>query len=178
MEKTATAWERCIEFHGHSCPGLAIGYRAALAAQQHLQLAFSPDEELVCVTENDACGVDAIQVLTGCSIGKGNLLYRDHGKQAFSFFDRAGGKRIRIVLKPGVFKEGASREELQKMILVTPEEELFAVSQPPELPPERARIFTSLVCQQCGESTAEHRIRLHEGQKVCLACCPDYSRGW
>ncbi|MCI5189229.1 MAG: hypothetical protein D3905_05405, partial [Candidatus Electrothrix sp. AS4_5] len=43
-----------------------------LAAQKHLQAQFSPDEEIVCVTENDSCSVDAIQVLTGCSIGKGN----------------------------------------------------------------------------------------------------------
>uniref|UniRef100_UPI0040560DE8 FmdE family protein n=1 Tax=Candidatus Electronema sp. TaxID=2698783 RepID=UPI0040560DE8 len=75
-------WEQCIAFHGHECPGLAMGYRAAKAAQSKLGVKFSPDEEVVCVTENDACGLDAVQYLTGCTLGKGNLIYRDRGKQA------------------------------------------------------------------------------------------------
>ena len=73
-------WEKCIEFHGHSCGGLMIGYKAALYVKELMQIDFSKDEELVCVTENDACGVDAIQVILGCSIGKGNLLFRMRGK--------------------------------------------------------------------------------------------------
>jgi formylmethanofuran dehydrogenase subunit E len=73
-------WRKCVEFHGHECPGLAIGFKACEAAQEQLQLQFSQDEEVVCVTENDACGVDAVQVITGCSIGKGNLIYRGTGK--------------------------------------------------------------------------------------------------
>ena len=64
-------WEKCVEFHGHSCGGLAIGYRAALYAKELLGTGRSEDEEIVCVAENDACGVDAIQVLLGCSAGKG-----------------------------------------------------------------------------------------------------------
>ena len=63
MEKQL--WEKCVEFHGHECPGLAIGFRAFYVAKEKLNLNFSKDEEIVCVTENDACGVDAIQVLSG-----------------------------------------------------------------------------------------------------------------
>ena len=69
-------WEKCVAFHGHSCPGLAIGFRAAELAMDYLGLNDpAVDEEVVCVTENDACGVDAVQVLTGCTLGKGCLLY-------------------------------------------------------------------------------------------------------
>lgn len=39
------------------------------------------DEEMVAIVENDSCAVDAIQVLTGCTLGKGNLIFRDYGKQ-------------------------------------------------------------------------------------------------
>ena len=81
-------WNRCVEFHGHQCPGLAIGYKVCEAARVTMGITFSYDEEIVCVTENDACGVDAVQVITGCSMGKGNLLYRGTGKQAFTFFKR------------------------------------------------------------------------------------------
>ncbi|MDX9841570.1 MAG: formylmethanofuran dehydrogenase subunit E family protein, partial [Desulfobulbus sp.] len=72
-----------IAFHGHSCPGLAIGMRAAEIAQQ--EMAGAGPAGLVCVSETDMCGVDAIQFLTGCTYGKGNLLHRDYGKMAFSF---------------------------------------------------------------------------------------------
>ena len=75
-------WEKCVEFHGHACGGLALGYRAALYAAQLLDVTPAEDEELVCIAENDACGVDAIQVVLHCSVGKGNLLFHLTGKQA------------------------------------------------------------------------------------------------
>ena len=45
----------------------------------------SRDEELVAVVETDMSGVDAIQFLTGCTFGKGNLIHKDYGKNAFSY---------------------------------------------------------------------------------------------
>lgn len=174
-----TTWKECVKFHGHSCPGLAIGYRAALAARQRLNVAFSADEEIVCVTENDACGVDAVQVLTGCSIGKGNLIYRGTGKMAFSFFDRNKGTGIRILFTKSMRQgEREDREKMQQEILTGTDEELFSFSTPSYSPPAGARLFTSVICESCGEAAPEHKIRLHAGQKVCLDCFPDYSRGW
>ena len=76
-----TAWEKCVAFHGHSCGGLTIGYKAALYAMDLLDIEFADNEQVVCISENDACGVDAIQVMLGCSIGKGNLLFHMTGKQ-------------------------------------------------------------------------------------------------
>ena len=104
-----TAWEKCVAFHGHQCGGMAIGYQAALYAMDLLDIAFADNEQVVCIAENDACGVDAIQVLLGCSIGKGNLLFHMTGKQAFSFYDRSTGKSVRLVLKPK--PAGMTREE-------------------------------------------------------------------
>lgn len=49
-------WEKCVAFHGHECGGLTIGYKAALYAADLLELTFSSDEEVVCISENDACG--------------------------------------------------------------------------------------------------------------------------
>lgn len=95
-----TNWETCVQFHGHACGGLTIGYKAACYAAELLELSFSGDEQVVCIAENDACGVDAIQALLGCSIGKGNLLFHMRGKQAFSFYNRATGKSVRLVLRP------------------------------------------------------------------------------
>lgn len=85
-------WQRAVAFHGHECPGLAIGFKAVegVIAEFGLDASQLPaiDEELVCITENDACCVDAIQSLLGCTFGKANLIPRLHGKMAFSFYVR------------------------------------------------------------------------------------------
>lgn len=78
--------EDTIAFHGHSCPGLAIGIRASELALNRLD--FGPEADMVCVVETDMCGVDGIQFLTGCTFGKGNLIHKDFGKAGFTFFDR------------------------------------------------------------------------------------------
>ena len=92
-------WEKAIAFHGHACPGLAVGVRAAQIALEKFGANRAEDEELVCVTENDACGVDGIQAILGCTFGKGNLIYRGTGKQAYSFFERKSGRRLRTNLR-------------------------------------------------------------------------------
>lgn len=169
-------WEKAVQFHGHACPGLAIGVRAAEIAMQHFHVVTTADEDIVCVTENDACGVDGIQALLSCTLGKGNLIYRDTGKQAFSFFNRTTGEAFRICLKPQ--RDDLDREARMHFILNAPAETLFSFSQPAFTLPERARIFTTVVCECCGEGAPEHKIHLQDGKKVCEDCFTPYQRGW
>ena len=61
--------KQAVEFHGHLCPGLAIGYRVAKYIREHYPR--SEDEELVCIAENRSCSVDAVQEILGCTAGKG-----------------------------------------------------------------------------------------------------------
>ena len=167
-------WERCTAFHGHICPGLAIGFRAALYAAQLLELDFSQDEQTVCIAENDACGVDAIQVVLGCSAGKGNLLFHLRGKQAFSFYHRPSGRSVRLCLKPR--PQGMTREQSLAYYRERPDQELFAAG-PTRIPlPQPAKIFRSVACSRCGEVTAEQMVRLQDGQPLCLDCYEQYDR--
>ncbi|MEN6351189.1 MAG: formylmethanofuran dehydrogenase subunit E family protein [Syntrophomonas sp.] len=76
-------WNKAVEFHGHTCVGLALGYRVGKATLKHLDSSRAPDEELIAIVETDNCALDALQVLTGCSIGKGNIFLRDYGKNVF-----------------------------------------------------------------------------------------------
>lgn len=171
-----TLWNRCVAFHGHSCPGLAIGFRAATEALSYLGLdGPAADEELVCVTENDACGVDAVQVITGCTMGKGNLIYRGTGKMAFSFYCRNSGKSVRLCLKALPDME---REERRRFILGAPLEQVFSMGAPRFPVPEKARRFASLPCAVCGEMTAEHMVHLVDGKPHCPDCFAPYDRGW
>ncbi|MDD3932552.1 MAG: FmdE family protein [Methanoculleus sp.] len=191
-------------FHGHVCPGLALGYRAAETALERLRTGRAEDEELVTIAETDACGVDAIQVLTGCTVGKGNLFFKNYGKHAFTFINRLTGDAVRITgnpsfdtdsLDPGlaslrarVMQARVPDEEwaeyrrrtdrLVEAILDLPAETLFTIREVDVEIPERARIFRSVPCAKCGELTAESRVRVEEGKLVCRACSRGYSRRW
>lgn len=167
-------WERCVAFHGHVCGGLTIGYKAAQYAISLLKLTFSQDENVVCIAENDACGVDAIQVMLGCSVGKGNLLFHIMGKQAFNIYERNSGNSVRLVLRPT--PEGLTREESLDYLTRTAPEDLFDVKPTTLKIPERARIFDSYICDCCGEKTGANWIRLRGNQKLCLDCYGSYDR--
>ncbi len=170
-------WSSCVEFHGHSCAGLAIGYRQSLIALERTGSKFdrAKDEELVCEIENDACSVDAVQVITGCTLGKGNLLYRSTGKMALSLYNRQTKKAVRIVMHPDLSTELGWNKEY---ILEAPAESIFLIKALDYKPPEKAFIFGNVKCDQCGENTAENMIRLQGGKKLCPDCFQDYSRGW
>lgn len=194
MSEHDPTFEAAARFHGHTCPGLAFGFRVAQAAMRELGLKRAYDEELVAVVENDSCAVDAIQVLTGCTFGKGNLIFRDHGKQVYTFFKRATGEALRIAVEwqppPETPEEQGAWEKFSagdrspetvalvqarkaakmKEVLSTPESELFRITRPQMLPPSPARILQSLRCSRCGEKVMESRTR-REGELVlCIPC--------
>ena len=161
-----------IAFHGHNCPGLTIGIRAAEFALQSFEDAEQAD--LVCVTETDMCAVDGIQYLTGCTFGKGNLIHLDYGKVAFSFFTKTGGRGKRFVLrKDAKEREGSipdAREEVIALLMEKSLDELFDTELLEKEPPRSARVLQSLECQSCGEQTMESRTRRFSGETLCIPC--------
>ena len=189
------SFDEVVGFHGHSCPGLALGYRVARTALLEMKSeAISEDEELVAIVENNSCAVDAIQVMTGCTFGKGNLIFRDYGKQAYTFLRRPSGEAIRISIdfaapqeteeekemwkrysrgdsSPEVLKAVHDRKAKKtKAILDASEGDLLKVSKVSvPLPPE-AKIYQSISCAVCGEKVAEPRARLKDGTIVCIPC--------
>ncbi|MBN2005539.1 MAG: TraR/DksA C4-type zinc finger protein [Anaerolineae bacterium] len=181
-------------FHGHMCPGLAIGIRAAEIALREIGQ-HSADEEIVAIVETDMCGVDAIQYLTGCTFGKGNLIHLDYGKNAFTFIRRSDGKALRLLVRSNamgardlehsdlfakVLGGEASPEERARFqalhaqraqqVLDLPENQLFEVQAVTPHIPQKARILKSLQCAACGEMVMETRTRNFRGQVLCLPC--------
>ncbi len=182
-------FKKAAEFHGHVCPGLAMGYRVARYVKAHYPR--SEDEELVCIAENKSCSVDAVQFLLGCTAGKGNLIVIDNGKQAFTFYSRDHGKALRIYFKGDVFAgmdamrqkmaagtlTPAEKKEMQSLrtrimeqILAGRDEDLLDVREAEIPAPEKARIYPSLVCQECGERFMEIMGRTAEGKVLCKDC--------
>ncbi len=169
-------WQHAVEFHGHTCGGLALGVRAAMEVQKRFGVVRADDEEIVCVTENDACGVDGIQAILGCTLGKGNLIYHGTGKFAFNFFDRRTGDCFRLMAKDK--KEGLHGQEYIDFVLTAPLEEVFVVGKPRIKEPSPAKSLKSIKCHICGEPAPENKMRLMDGEAVCLDCYEDYNRGW
>lgn len=192
-----TSFQDVTTFHGHVCPGTVIGYRAAKIATLELSSDKSVDEELVAIVENDSCSVDAVQVVTSCTFGKGNLVFRDYGKHVYTFINRDTGDAVRIALKSSVDLEhmdpawsqlrekvssgSASQQEEQEFrkradriagtLMKMPEEDLFDVTHIEIADvPRKARIFRSVTCHKCGELVSEHRVRLENGEAVCIPC--------
>jgi formylmethanofuran dehydrogenase subunit E len=177
-----------IAFHGHSCPGLAFGIRAGEWAIR--EFGRSPDEEIVAVVETDMCAVDAIQYLTGCTFGKGNFIFLDYGKTAFSFFRRSDGKNARLVMRHDLLlglreqentlapDDTDGRKQLrQRMIehvMQSDFDTVFSVGQVQIAIPEKVRIHKSIPCDVCGEMVMATRIfhdcELAGGRNLCIPC--------
>ncbi|MBR3293877.1 MAG: formylmethanofuran dehydrogenase subunit E family protein [Oscillospiraceae bacterium] len=119
-------FEQAGQFHGHLCPGLAIGVRAAAEALRLLDVE-KGGKALYCVAESRACYLDGIQTVFGTTIGNGALEVREEGNAAFNFFDRASEKQVRLEALP--LPEGLSREEKIERLLYAPMEDVFLVGQ-------------------------------------------------
>lgn len=164
--------QQVIAFHGHLCPGLVKGYRAAKEALQQLGVERAEDEELVAIVENDACGVDAFQALTGCTFGKGNLIFRDYGKHVFTLARRsdAAGVRLSAKRRPHMAQDPDSPEARARLVLSQPLDDLFEVRcVTVDLPPS-ARLHESIPCEACGEPAMATRTREIDGRKLCVPC--------
>ena len=86
-------------FHGHLCPGLAIGVRAACEAGQALGTQMADrHNHIQCLAESTACWLDGIQFVLGSTLGNGALKIDDTGKSAFSFYNPETGESLRYYL--------------------------------------------------------------------------------
>lgn len=180
---------KAIEFHGHFCPGLAIGYRIAKYVKSHYPK--SEDEELVCTVENNSCSVDAIQQMLSCTFGKGNLVFKDNGKQVFTFYSRGNGKALRLYFKYDTTKRMDEfnekylddkaakekmpeseyiREQVLQDILNLSDDDLLSIREVDIPEPNRARIYPTIKCQECGEGFMEIKGRTANGKILCKDC--------
>ncbi|MCD6520874.1 MAG: tRNA (N6-threonylcarbamoyladenosine(37)-N6)-methyltransferase TrmO [Anaerolineae bacterium] len=186
--------DRVVSFHGHLCPGLARGIRAAEIASR--EIGSAEDEDVVAVLESVGCSVDAIQFLLGCTVGKGNLILQDYGRHVFTFARRVDGRAIRLIEKESPLIALSEEEErllqrgrapdatdqerrafqelwtrLAETVLRVAEEELFIVEELSNYPlPEKAPVRSLRRCDSCGVLTMETRLHRLRGRCLCISC--------
>lgn len=193
MCKDRPPLERAIEFHGHICPGLLMGVRVAEFAQKFLDVDQDQDEELVAIVEHKSCGVDAVQAILGCTFGKGNLIFKDYGKQVYVIASRDNNRAVRISHKLGSrsgpkndrYRELAGMDiltadeanELEDLrgfmfedIMGRPFEELFEYREVPFALPPKAAIYPTVKCEVCGEGVMEPKARKTDQGWACPEC--------
>jgi formylmethanofuran dehydrogenase subunit E len=98
-------------------------------------------------------------MLTGCTFGKGNLIFNDFGKYVYTFMNRESQKAIRISIK----------KESGEMMNI-PEDDLLTIEEVNPTPVPMAPLHESVDCVRCGESAMETRIRLLNGEPHCIPC--------
>jgi formylmethanofuran dehydrogenase subunit E len=185
--------------HGHLCPGVSLGVKAGHYAMKALDHDNTGMEELVAIVECNNCFTDGIQVVTGCTFGNNALIFKDLGKTAVTVARREDGAAIRLAVKANYFQEMLARYPVagplfQKIVterqgtpeeqhhfqhvwhsmshkeLAIPLEEQLTITRLTVQVPKYAPILASQVCSVCGESVMESRLRLRQGQPVCLTC--------
>jgi formylmethanofuran dehydrogenase subunit E len=137
-----------------------------------LAVSRSDDEELFAVVESDACGVDALQCVSGCTFGKGNLVFRDYGKHAYRLFSRKRQQGVRVVFHgkgiPAGLRE--DRPAFARRIMTEQQDAIVSVAGIPYEELQAARVRKSVVCAACGESVMDTRVQESGDGYICIPC--------
>jgi formylmethanofuran dehydrogenase subunit E len=176
MSDDDNAFEKARKFHGHACPGIVLGTRLTLAGLRELDM--NPHEDnrnLIVYLEIDRCGADAVQAITGCSLGHRSLKHRDLGKFAATFVDLASGRAVRVAV---VEKNRADHDRLDpKAVLAVlagcPEEEILKIERVSIHVPENdlpGYPKGSAICHSCGERIMDNRQVVVDGKSMCRNC--------
>lgn len=162
-------YRKAGEMHGHYCPGLAIGVRAAYEALRILNITDIHGHSHYCIAESRACYIDGIQIVFGCTLGGGNLEIRARGKAAFNFYDRNSGESTRLILT--ALPKGLDREESIEFILTAPLEQVFSQTRVHfPAPSDHFGRRAAVICSRCGEECSEPFLRVRDGEIICLDC--------
>lgn len=171
--------------HGHLCAGQVIGVRMSMLGCKLLGIdnpkADGWRKKLMVFVEIDRCATDAIQSVTGCSMGKRTLKFRDFGINAATFLNLASGEAYRIVSTEesrelaDLYAPGESDPARRQLIGYQhmPDSELFHVQpvnvrlEELEMPgPARRKV----ACGRCGQLVRDGREVIQDDMPLCRPC--------
>lgn len=174
MEPIDILLQKAKEFHGEICPGIVMGTRMTMAGMRELGMdPLKKTHDLIVYVEIDRCATDAIQAITGVSLGHRSLKHMNYGKFAATFVDTRTNKAVRITALPKKPDQPQDMKEVAKMVCNAPEEELFQIQQVHvTIPPEDLPGFPTHkdVCCRCGEQIMDRKEIIIDGAAVCKNC--------
>jgi formylmethanofuran dehydrogenase subunit E len=184
--------DESARIHGHLCPGQVLGVRMSLLGLREIGITDPKGRDrksLIVFVEMDRCATDAVQSVTGCSLGHRTMKFMDYGKMAATFVNLKTGKAVRVLAREDA-REGAQallpdipdKHQAQlEAYKIMPEEALFALQEvtvilrPEDMP---GRPLRRVPCDACGEHVQDMREIERDGRTLCKPCAEGgyYSR--
>lgn len=189
--------EAGLVLHGHKCPAMPMGLRVGAAALNKLGVERAQDGQLMALVElgEDHCATcfaDGIQMITGCTFGKGNIRKLNYGKWGVTIIDKKSGRAVRVSPKAEAmaankqsdfFKKYREKgvpashvppevvDPLVERVMAAPDDRMLNIGDVFDYKwTDAPHSFDSFVCESCGEMTAEIYGRVLGDKKVCIPC--------
>lgn len=173
-----------VRIHGHLCPGQVLGVRMSMLGLSEIGIEDPKGNDrksLLVFVEMDRCATDAVQSVTGCSLGHRTMKFMDYGKMAATFVNLRTGKAVRVIAKeeardkaremfPHIENKYHAQLEAYKIM---PDDELFdVINVKVEIRPEDmpGRPLRRVKCDVCGEYVQDMREVYKDGKVLCKPC--------
>ncbi len=176
--------EESVKVHGHLCAGQVLGVRMSMLGLREIGISDPKGKDrksIIVYVEMDRCATDAVQSVTGCSLGHRTMKFMDYGKMAATYVNLKTNKAVRIVARedarqkakeyfPEIENKYAGQLEAYKIMS---DEELFDVMEvtvkvaPEDMP---GRPMRRLQCDSCGEHVQDMREVYRDGKILCVPC--------
>lgn len=187
MESFEQLLAESTRIHGHICAGQVIGVRMSMAALERIGIREpkgADRKKLYVLVEIDRCATDAIQSVTGCSLGKRSLRWLDFGVMAATFVNLESNRAVRVIareearaLSKSYYPEIMDKYQRQlEAYKVMPLDELFVFQdvrvqlKDCDMP---GRPLRRVQCEQCGDWVQDCREQERDGQTLCRSCAGD-----
>ena len=176
--------DESVRIHGHLCPGQVLGVKMSMLGLREAGIIDprgADRKSIIVFVEMDRCATDAVQSVTGCSLGHRTMKFLDYGKMASTFLNLKTGRAVRVVAKeearqkakeyfPDIENKYTAQLEAYKIM---PEEELFDVMEVKvNVKSEDApgRPLRRVQCSACGEYVQDMREIYREEKVLCIPC--------
>jgi formylmethanofuran dehydrogenase subunit E len=176
--------EGSVKVHGHLCAGQVLGVRMSILGLREIGITDPKGNDrknVIVFVEMDRCATDAVQSVTGCSLGHRTMKFMDYGKMAVTFVNLRTGKAVRVVAGeesrdkakthfPSIEDKYRAQLEAYKVMSV---EDLFEVMEvkvalrPEDMP---GRPLRRVRCEACGEHVQDMREVYRDGKPLCVSC--------
>ena len=157
----------------------------------------SPDGQRIALVEIGehhcaTCFADGVQMITGCTFGKGNIHRTQKGKWGLTLIDKATGRAVRVSPKAeamlankqtSFFKDYREKgtpasqvpdevvDPLVEKVMTAPDDALLNIGEVHRHEwQEPKHSFSSFVCDECGEMVVEGYGRVAGEMRVCIPC--------
>lgn len=193
-EVTQKEFDEVVEFHGCYCLDIAMGYRVSKALMRTMGDDIKNMKDVYAYVGAPTCAVDAIQKMTGCTLGKRNLIFTNTGKSVFVMQNVKTGKAVRAYCHYWDNFDHVQLREQRKAahaptatpeqkavfetlldhqvhgILMAAEATLFTLGNVILAASPKSSKYISEPCAVCGEFAKVDLLRDEDGKKLCSEC--------